>query len=361
MPTPRKGESKDDFVGRCMGNKVMKGEFSDNKQRLAVCYSQWGKVRGEKMEDWRKLNYLVPIKETFSSGQDFIIKGIAINETTTRNGVKYIADELSIAAHTLRNKPILKDHKNEVDSIVGRTTENINFDVSIGAIPFEGKIMDNDIKQKIKDGRLQSVSVGAMVKDLEEGEQGEKIAKGIDFVELSLVAVPADPNAGLARAICNSFELKNKEAIEVDNKAVLEESSESSEQEEVKKMTEEKNEKLEEAQETIKKLNEELEGFKREAEEVKKKEDIKEIVKSVLEEQEEPKEEEQPAEEEKEEEEKPEEPEDETKGEVGEAEEEKEETAEESLHVGEDSEGLSKGFSIYRETYNPEKFKRLAR
>jgi hypothetical protein len=38
---PRKGEKKADFITRCMGDAGMKKEFSDNDQRLAVCYRQF--------------------------------------------------------------------------------------------------------------------------------------------------------------------------------------------------------------------------------------------------------------------------------------------------------------------------------
>ena len=63
-------------------------------------------------KDWRHLEYVVPIKEASNSGKDFIIRGIAINETTTRNGITYIAEELEKAAPSFRSRPILKDHNN---------------------------------------------------------------------------------------------------------------------------------------------------------------------------------------------------------------------------------------------------------
>jgi len=39
--TRKKGEGERKFIARCMGSEVMKREFPDNKQRLAVCYSQF--------------------------------------------------------------------------------------------------------------------------------------------------------------------------------------------------------------------------------------------------------------------------------------------------------------------------------
>lgn len=40
LPTPRKGETEKKFISRCMGSEAIQ-EFSDQKQRIAVCYSQW--------------------------------------------------------------------------------------------------------------------------------------------------------------------------------------------------------------------------------------------------------------------------------------------------------------------------------
>lgn len=41
IPTPKKGEDQKKFISRCMGDSVMNEDYKDNKQRAAVCYSQW--------------------------------------------------------------------------------------------------------------------------------------------------------------------------------------------------------------------------------------------------------------------------------------------------------------------------------
>lgn len=46
MPTPRKGEKKADFIGRCMVHEETKDKYPDNSQRYAVCngiYETWKK------------------------------------------------------------------------------------------------------------------------------------------------------------------------------------------------------------------------------------------------------------------------------------------------------------------------------
>ena len=44
LPTPRDGEKRSKFTERCMLNLVDNKEFKDNKQRSAVCYSQFKKA-----------------------------------------------------------------------------------------------------------------------------------------------------------------------------------------------------------------------------------------------------------------------------------------------------------------------------
>lgn len=49
LPKPRSEESRDDFISRCMGGDAIK-EFKDQKQRVAVCFSQWKKAKSEEIE-----------------------------------------------------------------------------------------------------------------------------------------------------------------------------------------------------------------------------------------------------------------------------------------------------------------------
>lgn len=45
LPKPKKNESHDDFLDRCMGDDVMVQEYPDEKQRYAVCQGQWDQAR----------------------------------------------------------------------------------------------------------------------------------------------------------------------------------------------------------------------------------------------------------------------------------------------------------------------------
>lgn len=161
-------------------------------------------------KDWHLIEYYTPIefKENVKEGfDDFIIKGVAINETTTHNGHKYIAEELQKASSHLIGKKLLVDHRNEVDAIKG-IINNSWWNSKENRIEFEGNVKDKTIREMIKDGRLSDVSIGAFAKDLIKEEDGTMIAKGLEIVELSFVAVPADSKANFGMAMAQNFNIK---------------------------------------------------------------------------------------------------------------------------------------------------------
>jgi len=41
LPKPRKNEKEEEFISRCMGDKVMNDEYPNQGQRSAICYQTW--------------------------------------------------------------------------------------------------------------------------------------------------------------------------------------------------------------------------------------------------------------------------------------------------------------------------------
>lgn len=163
------------------------------------------------MDKMIQLSYTVPIMESGILDQDFIIQGVAINATITANNHKFLSEELRTSAQSLNGVPLLVDHRNEISAIKGRVLTG-EFDETNQRINFRAKVVDNDVKKMIKDGLINSVSVGAAVSSIEE-EGDVLIPRGITFKELSLVAVPADGQATFAKAMFEAYQLvKPKEA-----------------------------------------------------------------------------------------------------------------------------------------------------
>ena len=80
------------------------------------------------MYNMKKINlqYDVPISliETVEdNGKTFTIQGVAINATTTDNNHTFLPEELRKSVNTLLNRPLLKDHNESIDSIVGQVIE----------------------------------------------------------------------------------------------------------------------------------------------------------------------------------------------------------------------------------------------
>lgn len=141
--------------------------------------------------------------------QEFIINGTAINSTTTDNNHKFIAEELRNTASSMGGVPLLKDHDNTVESIVGRVKEG-SFDEANQNIQFKASVVDKAMQQKIDSGLINSVSIGAIMEGFEEdADTGALIPKGLKIRELSLVAVPADPNATFVKAMTEASTLFN--------------------------------------------------------------------------------------------------------------------------------------------------------
>ena len=313
-------------------------------------------------KNWKLIEFYTPISEAVMTGNDFMIRGTANNETTTRNGITYIASELESAAPSFRNKPILVDHSASIKDIVGRTTENVQFDSSKKSIEFEAKIMDSKIKEMINDGRITDVSIGASVKDLQKNEKnGSVTAVGLEGMEISLVAVPGDPGANLANALSESFDLKemqmsveNIEDVDIELNIEKEDNMEEAE----KDVPQEEEVVAEPTEEKVKAIN--VETVKIDMTETDKRiaaltDMVGALAKKVTEQEETP-----APSAETEEDEIPKTPvEDETQGEVGNDEEESE-AVEEGLVV--ERAEIGKGFQIYRDYSNDTgKFNRLCR
>lgn len=76
IPSPRKGQSQEDFMKFCMGSEVMTKEFPEQKQRVAVCLSKWKEAhKGSESSNLETENQLLKIIESFLEKHPELNKG----------------------------------------------------------------------------------------------------------------------------------------------------------------------------------------------------------------------------------------------------------------------------------------------
>ena len=55
MPNVKEGESKSDYMDRCMGDSKMNDEFGNPRQRAAVCHSYFEAKKDNRIWSWFRL------------------------------------------------------------------------------------------------------------------------------------------------------------------------------------------------------------------------------------------------------------------------------------------------------------------
>lgn len=127
LPTPKQGESRDEFLQRCMADATMVSEFPDESQRYAVCMAQWDRRdqrlaipdREVRMAEIRALE---PVNDN-----EMTIEGRAIvYESPTVlyevNGIKYyeVIARGALDGADLRDVPLKYNHSASV-MVMART------------------------------------------------------------------------------------------------------------------------------------------------------------------------------------------------------------------------------------------------
>jgi hypothetical protein len=126
MPTPNKGESKSDFISRCIPYVIREGTTDDSSQAAAICHSIWKKSKEKNnMKGERVLLHLSaklkPSTTTFSKKNEFDIEDTTlIVGNGTYNGLYFPTEELEKGFLTFQGVPININHSDDrIEDIVG--------------------------------------------------------------------------------------------------------------------------------------------------------------------------------------------------------------------------------------------------
>ena len=126
-------------------------------------------------------------------GKPLRIGGVALTVGLSRNLNVYTAEELQAFAEKLVNSPMYIEHV-AVPNSIGKVTK-ANYDSVSRCLMYEAEVYDPAIADKIRNGLIQHVSVGADYDALDVVDA--KVPHGLHNAELSLVAVPGIPEANI--------------------------------------------------------------------------------------------------------------------------------------------------------------------
>lgn len=215
MPKPKPSESRDDYMQRCMSDAGMIERHPDEGNRYNACLAVY---ETEKAGD-TNMNKLYSIYQVTKSekGKDEY-EAVASAFTLDRDGE--MIDPKGWKLDNYRKNPVILLGHNYHTLPVGRALW-VKADDSGLKIKFKLATTDTgkEIQKLIDENILSTLSVGFIPKTwIEPNEEGK--SKGVrriytecELLEVSLVSVPANPDATIVRMV-KSGEIKSQEIID---------------------------------------------------------------------------------------------------------------------------------------------------
>lgn len=171
LPTPNKGEKQDAFISRCMSNDTMKSDFEDHEQRLAVCFSQFGK-KANMRDNLLTINSDIGLvrRETFMGEEHLVVPVIALVEKVMRpanspDAELALAEEFAPSTAGWNGRPVVVNHP-EINGVkVSANSPQVLETELIGHL-FNSKFEDNKLKFEAWINLSRVNSVGGDAPDL---------------------------------------------------------------------------------------------------------------------------------------------------------------------------------------------------
>lgn len=213
LPKPKKNETKDKFISRCMSNKTMQNEFPDDEQRLAVCNNQWDKKRDQSGAD-KETRFFV-ISELRAEQKDEegkqkkLVGHAALFNKITDLGWFREKIEPGAFAETIKNDDIRALWNHDKNFVLGRTSaetlslkeEKKGLAVEIDPPP---TTWANDLMVSIERGDVSQMSFAFQVTKEEwnyadkKNETDLRTLKKVKLFDVSPVTFPAYPDTDVA-------------------------------------------------------------------------------------------------------------------------------------------------------------------
>lgn len=195
LPTPKKREPKDKFIHRCMS--VAKDEFPNQKQRLAVCHSQFAKKKEVDEMELKQFSAPFEIKDIDEDKGEF--EGhAAIFDKVDGMGDIIVPGAFKKSLHTHPKKKVKMLRQHNMGDIIG--VWDVIKEDSDGLF-VKGRLLLQLQKAQetfilMKEGVLDSMSIGfrTVVDEFDSKKMIRKLLE-VKLFEISVVAIPAQKDA----------------------------------------------------------------------------------------------------------------------------------------------------------------------
>jgi HK97 family phage prohead protease len=223
IPKPNTGESREDFMGRCLSSDIMQQEYSDNSQRFAVCASSFDDKDKKMFDEEIKTEYFdveCELKayhddddkekdkgmfEGYASifgnkdlGNDVIEKG-AFMRSLRRKGPKKI-------------KMLYQHDTKEPIGVFDTVKEDMSGLYVKGRLAM-GTQKGKEVYELMKMGAIDGLSVGYRVDSKGhhyDDKRKYRVLKEVDLMEISAVTFPMNPRARI-QAVKSDFTVREWE------------------------------------------------------------------------------------------------------------------------------------------------------
>ena len=215
LPKPSLGESRDEFVSRCMSDDKVNSEFPDSNQRVAVCNSQFegGKMSEEQIDleeyiddqETKVEDGTLDVQFEYKAVHDEEEKGVFTgygsifgNKDLGNDIVVEGAFAKSIGKKGAKAVKLLYQHRQ--DEPIGVFDEIIE---DRRGLKVKGRLAmgtqrGREVYELMKMGALDGLSIGYRVdpKGVDYDEKGKRrYLKSVDLMEISAVTFPMNPRA----------------------------------------------------------------------------------------------------------------------------------------------------------------------
>lgn len=203
IPKPRKGETERDFIDRCMGDGITVRDFPDTEIRSGVCFSQWRNrdKSGNTMMLHKYLDSELELKAVRQSGEFEGYGSVFNNVDEGRDMVLPGAFKAS-----LKKRTPMMSFQHDITKIAGayktiREDDSglyvkgvLNLNTELGRDTYE---LMRSTPAAIKGMSIgYNIAPGGMEMDM---KRGIRKLKTLDVFDVSLVTVPMNPRANVAR------------------------------------------------------------------------------------------------------------------------------------------------------------------